>query len=160
MEHSIKLAIALYLAGVWWCYAQKIDTFEPLYQTQTVYSTSLDNLIITTGIWDPLRSGANYVIQYISGTRYSGQIDNFENASQITLTFVSGVINRFLGLLSLIALIYLIYHAFMVVIWSSTQTKINDHRKAIYTALIVIIWIWLSWMIVSAMFYLVTVITS
>lgn len=160
-KNLIKAFILGLISSTWYfCHAQIISTFEPLHQHETIYSTSLDHLMITTGISDPLRSGASYVIQYVSGARYSGQIDNFEEASEITLTFISSVINRFLGLLALVALIYLLYHAFMVLISYNSEEKISEHRSAIYTAAIVIIGIWLSWVVVSGMFYLVSIITG
>lgn len=153
------LVVLLTLIPSRW-YTQIISPFEPLHQYETVYSTSLDHVIITTGIGDPIRSGASYIIQYVSGAWYTGQLDTFEQASNITLTFVSTVINRFLWLLAFVALIYLLYHAFMVLVSYNNQEKINEHRQAIYTAAIVIIGIGLSWLVISAMFYIIAVITS
>lgn len=162
MKKNLVQALIFCIGCSIWCigHTQIISTFEPLHQHETIYSTSLDNLIITTGINDPLRSGASYIIQYVSGARYSGQIDSFENASQITLTFISYVINRFLGLLAFVALLYLIYHAFMVLISYNSEEKVSEHRSAIYISAIVIIGIWFSWLIISAMFYIVAIITE
>lgn len=160
-KNLVKTSFLILLTMIWWwCGAQIISTFEPLHQHETVYSTSLDHLMITKGIQDPLRSWADYIIQYVSGARYSGQIDSFEEASWITLTFVSTVINRFLWLLALIALVYLLYHAFMLLISYNNNEKISEHRSAIYTAFIVIVGIGLSWVVISGMFYLIAIITS
>lgn len=162
MKKSIVIyyIITSIVVSLQWWYAQKINTFEPMYQHETVYSTSLDHIIITSGIDDPIRSWASYVIQYISGTWYTGNIDTFEKSSYITLTFLSTIINRFLWLLAFIALLYLLYHAFMVLISHNNPEKISQHRQALYTALIVIVGIGLSWVIVSAMFYIIAIITS
>ncbi len=86
-------------------------------------------------------------------------ITNYDSWAFKTLKFIKNLLNYFLGFLGFITLIYLLYHWFLVVT-SSDENKHSEALKALKNWAIAIWWIWLSWIIVSAIFYLVNIIVS
>jgi hypothetical protein len=69
-------------------------------------------------------------------------------------------INYALWLLSLLALIYLIVHGFIIMTAMGDDTKVKKWLSGIKTAGIAIAGIALSWLLVTLIFYVIGLITS
>ncbi len=118
----------------------------------------------TQGINDPLRNGAYNVINAtpIGGTgEVSGvvgvnaQISSNANAQNQTMAIVKKIINYALGMVALIALVYLLYHGFLIVTAAGDDAQYKQGLKWVKFAAIAMIGIGASWMIVSAIFWLI-----
>lgn len=71
------------------------------------------------------------------------------------LTLIQIAINRILGMLSTVTLVYLIYNWFLVFSAWSDNKNVEKWKKGIRTAAIALAWIALSWLIISLMLWLI-----
>lgn len=85
-------------------------------------------------------------------------VDQVEDAELIDV--VKSFINWVLGILSLIALIIILYAGFKMVTANGDETKYKDGFKIIQQAAVWLAVIWLSWFIVSMIFWLIQESTS
>lgn len=146
------------LSGVFW-------NFE-LWNTSTILTTDI-NEVIDTNVWnstisDPLRQWAfqavssdewDYVIGWIVGN--DNEITEHETALNRTLWIIKNIINWALWMLSLVAIIYLLAHGFIIVTAAWDDAKYKKWLKGIKYAAIAIAWIWLSWFIISWIFRII-----
>ena len=70
----------------------------------------------------------------------------------VTLGFVANLLSYALGLLALIALIYLIYHGFLMVTAAGSDEQYNRGLKGIKYAAIALAGIGISWFLISFVF--------
>lgn len=118
----------------------------------------------TEGIDDPLRDGAYNITQTndpsspLDVVSSNDKIATHQNAQNKTLNIIKSIINYALGLVSLVALVYLIYHGFLIVTASGDDTQYKKGLKGIKFAAIALVGIGLSWLIVSLIFRLITLI--
>ena len=117
----------------------------------------------TENINDPLRDGAYNMINSqwssLSGVVWvNDQISSHQNAQSRVMDVIKKAINYALGLLSLVALVYLIYHGFLILTAAGDDTQYKKGIKGIQYAAIAIAGIGASWLIVSAIFRLITLI--
>lgn len=116
----------------------------------------------TEGIEDPLRDGAFNAIDPEHGpgalswvVGVGDKISSYENAQTKTLNVIKSIINYALGMLSLVALIYLIYHGFLIVTAAGDDTQYKKGMSGLKFAAIAIAGIGASWFIISAIFWLI-----
>lgn len=74
-----------------------------------------------------------------------------------TFKYIKNIVNYSLWFLWILALIYLMYHWFIIVT-TNEENKHQDAMKSIKTASIAIAWIWISWFIVSFIYYVVRIV--
>lgn len=126
----------------------------------TIYTTEQEQAITADGISNPIRDGAFFVVNSgdsgVWGIVSSNtEIQTHETAKLQTLNIVRNVINYALGLVSLIALVYLIYHGVLVLTAAGDETQYKKWLKGIQFAAIAIGGIGLSRIIVSAIFWII-----
>ncbi|HMS91654.1 MAG TPA: hypothetical protein PKC87_05515, partial [Candidatus Absconditabacterales bacterium] len=119
-------------------------------------------ILNTQNINDPLRDGAYNIINPVSGTgTLSGvlgvgdKISSHQNAQNKTMDVIKNMINYALGMLALIALVYLIYHGFLILTASGDDTQYKKGLSGIKYAAIAIAGIGASRLVVSAIFWLI-----
>ena len=143
-----------------------------LWSTSTILNTDVNEAINTdnwdwTTIWDPIREWA-YQIVHSNDWDYEiwwiinndEQIQEHNVALETTLDIIRNIINYALWLLSLVALIYLILHGFMMVTAAGDDERYKKWLAWIKYAAIAIGWIWLSWFVISFIFWIITNITA
>lgn len=81
---------------------------------------------------------------------------NYETSLWYVLKLIQVSINWALWMLSLIALIYMLYCGFLVFSSWTEDKNAQKGKKWITTAATALAWIWLSWLIVSAMIWFIT----
>ena len=77
-----------------------------------------------------------------------------------TLKLIQFFINWILGILSFVALMYMLYCWFLVFSSWSDDKNMQKGKKWISTAAIALAWIWLSWLIISAMIWFINGVTK
>jgi len=119
----------------------------------------------TESINDPLRDGAYNIVNPVSWTgALSGvvgvndKITSHQKAKNQTMDVIRSIINYALYFAAFIALVYLIYHGFLVLTAAGDDTQYKKGLSGIKYATIAIIWIGLSWLMVSAIFWLLALI--
>lgn len=118
--------------------------------------TNNDQTVVQTNdIVDPLRDGANNPGQWVEGLYYNGKIFSFMQAQNETLAFIQRMVNWSLSVVGLVALIYLLYHGFLMVTAAGDDAQFKKGAKAARTAVTAIIWIWLSALIVNFILYII-----
>jgi Type IV secretion system pilin len=130
-------------------HAQAYTYYEKLTQDdQTIVKTS--------DITDPIRQGAYNPGQNIKGLYNQGEITTFQQAKGDTMAFIQRLVNWFLGIIGLVALVYLMYHGFQMLTAAGDETKFKSGSKAIRAATIALLGIGFSALIVNTIFYLIS----
>lgn len=144
------------------CLAQ---TFE-IPGKPTIYNDTQTQYLDASNINDPIRDWAYTAIMNpgdssdpnknkIIGIQWiDNQITNHKTAETWTLKYIHNILNFALAWLSLVALIYLIYHGVIVLTAAGDDSRYKEGIKGIKYAAIAILGIGLSWIIVSAIFRL------
>ena len=83
------------------------------------------------------------------------KISNHQNAQTKTLDVVKNIINYALLMIGFVALVYLIYHGFLILTAAGDDTQYKKGLSGIKFAAIAIAGVGASWLIVSAIFRLI-----
>lgn len=129
--------------------------------TSTVYTRNeqdavkTDDICATDPASNPLRCGMSNVWGSVQGLYYSGPIRSVYEAQNQTLAYVHNILNRALSLLGIIALCYLLYYGFEIVIGAGDEAKVKKAWAGLRTATIAIVGIGVSWLLVSFIIYMI-----
>lgn len=140
-----------------------------LWQNETILNTDPENALSTydnnNPISDPIREWAykiidadptntisNNELQWIANP---GLISDHNTALSETMTIIKNIINYTLGIIWLVALIYLLYHWFLMVTAAWNDAQYKKGLKWLQTAIISLAWVWLSRFVVSFIFWLI-----
>lgn len=157
MKSFKKLCYITLIWFFWVCAAQLEIPWEA-----TIFNSDQDQYIDANDISNPIRDGAytaikspdqNNEIWWVQWA--NDKIEDFDSAKNKTFTIIKNLINYALGLLSLIALFYMIYHGIMILTAAGDDGKYKQGMKGIKFAAIALIGIWFSWIIVSSIFWLI-----
>ncbi len=159
MSAVIMIYSSLIVVG----YAQMIVPSSENY----IFNENEQQVINTEGIQDPLRDGAYQMIDpatwdgQLSGVVGVGdKISSHEVAKNKTMQVIKNIINYALWFLALIALVYLIYHGFLILTAAGNDTQYKKWLGGIKYAVIAIVGIGVSRLIVSLIFWLLNIIIS
>lgn len=122
-----------------------LDYFE----VDPIYSEEIEDAVNSNWIDDPLRNGTTNIWENTQGIAMNWEITNSEEAKEQTTNLISKVVNYFLALAWLVALIYLLYHWFLILTAAWDDAKYKKWMKWIQIAMIALAWIWFSRFIVS-----------
>lgn len=154
--------------GWWWLFWR---WWMSLWNDSNIYNQELWNAINTQYDWNdiswPLNDGAYRIVNWewgnwqLSWLVWTDQkIDDYEDALSKILKTIQNVVNYTLWILSLIALLYLVIHWFIILTASGDDSKVKKWLKWIKNAFLAIAWIWLSWIIISFILWLITTLTT
>lgn len=87
------------------------------------------------------------------------EITDHWTALNHTIHLIQVAINWLLWILATVALIYVLYCGFLIFTAGSDEAWVKKWTKWIKTAAIALAWIWLSWLIVSAILWLINNLT-
>ncbi len=109
---------------------------------------------------DALQPGTNQSImsRIASFFRVSGTAYNPDNAGSPAIEYVKRIVNLLLGLVSLIALVLIIF-AFYLIFFGKEDEAIKKAKKILTGVAIALAIMWLSWFIVSFFFNVFTTVT-
>lgn len=127
----------------------------------TILNQNLNWVVNTDLATDPLRDGAFVIIN--DGTNSvdnvigsnDPQIGTFGNAKNRVINILNTIINYTLGLLAMVALIYLMYHGILILTAAGDEERFNTWLAWIKYAAIALAGIGLSWFVISLIFYLI-----
>lgn len=88
------------------------------------------------------------------------QKGEYSNSLLYVTTLIQVLINWLLWIWSFVALVYLLYCGFLVLSSGTNDKNASKGKKWISTAAIALVWIWLSWLIISVMLWFINGITS
>ena len=117
----------------------------------------------------PIREGMYDIIHNPTGDPSSvGGVIDYNNteigthktALDATMALIQIVINYALAILAFIALVYLIYHGFLMVTASGDDKQFDKGKAGIKTASVALIGIGLSWLVVSLILWFITQLTD
>jgi len=160
MKKIMLAGIIMYTSLIVVWYAQMIVPDSQNY----ILTEQEDSVLVSDDINDPLRDGAYTIIQ--SGDSANAldvvsadeKITNYQNAQTKTINVIKSIINYALWMLGLVALVYLIYHGFLILTASGDDTQYKKGLKGIKFAAIAIAGIGASRIIVSGIFRLIALI--
>ncbi len=158
MKKLISAGIIIYASLIVVWYAQMVVPDSQNY----ILNENDQQVVNTTNINDPLRDGAYNIINpatwtgVLSGVVGVGdKISNHQNAQTKTLDVVKNIINYALLMIGFVALVYLIYHGFLILTAAGDDTQYKKGLSGIKFAAIAIAGVGASWLIVSAIFRLI-----
>lgn len=112
---------------------------------------------------NPLRDGTQKPVENVGGiisSTTTEKIDRYDDGQLRTLQLIKNIINYALWFLAFIAVIYVIYHWFQVVIAGDDEEKYKQALKSLKTWFLAIGGISLSWFVVTAIFYVISLVTN
>ena len=162
-RHKILIITAIFL-GSWaqTSYAQLEIPTQP-----TIYNSSQTQYIQADNMDNPLRAWAYAAIRNPGGDVkdpnstiinvqwINNEIQTHADAKAQTLKIINNFINYALAWLSTVALLYLMYHGFIILTAASDDSKYKEGMKGIKYAAIALIWIGFSWIFISVIFRVV-----
>lgn len=83
------------------------------------------------------------------------QPSNYDTALWRAMSLIQTTINRLLGMLAFFALIYMLYCWARIFSAWADDANVKKWKKWISTSAIALAWIWLSWLIISAMIWFI-----
>jgi len=156
MKKITKLAYIIILSVFWLCFAQL-----EIPQESTIYSNDQSQYIDDSNISNPIRDWAYNAIQSTDSkneiwwVRWLNQkIEDHTTAKTKTLQIIKNFVNYALWLLSLVALIYVIYHGIIIITAAGDDVKYKEWMKGVKFATMALVWIWMSWIIISSIFWI------
>jgi len=161
MKKFILAGIIMYasLLVVW--YAEMIVPSSENY----ILNENDQQVLNTEGITDPLRWGAYNIINpqtwtgALTGVLWVGaEILSHQVAQNQVMNVIKNIINYALWMLGLVALVYLIYHGFLILTASGDENQYKKGIAGIKFAAIALAGIGASWLIVSAIFWLIALV--
>jgi hypothetical protein len=120
-----------------------------------VNNNDINTVINQQNFWeDPLRQ---WVKDLGKSTEWivNPDINSSQEAQNYTLDFIRKIVNYFISILAFVALVVLIYGGVIALTASWDDNKFKQGLDLAKKALISIVWIWLSWLIVSFIFYII-----
>ncbi|HMT00721.1 MAG TPA: hypothetical protein PKD96_04160 [Candidatus Absconditabacterales bacterium] len=149
---NVVVFVALMLG---FSYAQPCPTSVVLGQvdkfTNCPYNVQ-DNILQADDLDNPLRQGTTAVGQGIDNLVFDQPITDSQIAQSQTLSFVRNIVNYFLGMVSFIALLYLIYHGYLMTTAAGDSGQFKKGQQGVQYAAIAIAGMALSWFVVSMIF--------
>ena len=140
-----------------------------IWSNESILNQDPDRALDVTTIDDPLRDGS-YIIVDSDGDVSDdneikwlvdvwGKIDSFKDgqntAEYHVMKIIKTTLNRALGMLGLVALVYLLYHGFLMVTASGDDAQFKKGLKWLKYAAIALAWIAVSWFVISFIFWLI-----
>ena len=135
-------------------------TMQPTFAARDLRDKLTDNdqeVLVTNDINDPFRDWANNPAEQVDNLYYNWQINTFLQAQNETLGFIQRMINWALSVLGVIALVYLLYHGFLMVTAAWDDAQYKKWAKAVRAAFIALVWIWLSALVVNFILYVLSI---
>lgn len=131
---------------------------------ENILNKDFQNVLEVQDIKDPLRDWAYGIIwadnadpdKKIDSIMETWKITQHKTAMDSTLWLVKKSINYLLSFIWLVALLYLIYHGFLMLTAAGDDAQYKKWLKSLKYAAIAILWIWISWLFVSLIFWLVS----
>lgn len=156
MKKFMLGAILLYTSMIVVWYAQMIVPDSENY----ILNENDQQVLNTQGIGDPLRDGAYNILESWTGSLswvvgVNDKISSHQNAQSKTMTLIKNIINYALWMLAFVALAYLIYHGFLILTAAGDDTQYKKWMQWVKYAAIAIAGIGASWILVSAIFWLI-----
>ena len=91
----------------------------------------------------------------LAGIIHVPQSNEYDTSLWYVLALIQIAINRLLWMLAFVALVYMLYNGFLVFTSGSDDKNASKGKKWISTAAIALAWIGLSWLIISAIIWLI-----
>lgn len=140
------------IISFWYC----LDTPGPSHMT-FVWDSSpvIDNqdIVDINEWWRTFTDKLEWILHF-------PQKDEYTTSLWYVTSLIQVLINWLLWILAFVALIYMLYCGFLVFSSWSDDKDASKGKKWIYTAAIALAWIWLSWLIISAMIWFITLISA
>jgi len=158
---------------IFWFMLRNDDAFAyyfTVWNTHTIRTNNewdaIDTNLWWNELWDPIREWAYNVINADTGGMVVEVVNNDHyigghlTALSNTLQIIRNIVNWALGMLALVALIYIIIQWFMILTAAGDDSKQKKWVAGIKRACLAIAWIGLSWFIVTFIFWIIRWIAS
>ena len=96
----------------------------------------------------------------LKGIIHIPQSNEYSTSLWYVIALIQIAINRLLWILAFVALVYMLYNWFLVLTSGSDSKNADKWKKWISTAAIALAWIGLSWLIISAILWIIGVIAN
>lgn len=108
----------------------------------------------------PIQDGASSFTKLLNWIVKAPTPWEYQTSLWYVLSLIKYAINRLLWVLSFVALVYMLYCWFLIFSSWSDDKNAQKGKKWITTAAIALAWLWLSWLIISAMIWIIKVVSK
>jgi len=108
---------------------------------------------------EPLRDGSFLLGGGVKNI-YNQELTDTETSREKTTRYIKWPINYFLGVVGLVALIYLIYHGILTVVSGSNEEQQKKWLAGVKFGAIAIIGLGVAWFLLSLIFWLINIVTE
>ena len=109
---------------------------------------------------DPIWMWSRSMGEKSSGILHIPDSTNYNTKLWYALALIQIIVNRALWILAFVALVYMIYNWFLIFSSGSDSKNMDKGKKWIKNAVVAIAWIWISWLIISAMIWFINMISA
>lgn len=159
-----KIWLLLAWLSVIFCigFSQWLRAPSPKYAATTTSdaTATVDGTTVKSGSINDWSQTISNQLHGIINTPNTDTEDDYTTSLWYVITLIQKAINRLLWILAFIALVYMLYNWFLVLTSWSESKNADKGKKWISTAAIALAWIWLSWLIVSAIIWIIGVISN
>ncbi len=164
---KVLISIGLMMNVIWLAQATGFDPdtwFFP--NNDTILTNDVEDVIepeVGQGDW--FNTGIDTIVgdcaagEGLQGI-YCEPIEDNATAWERLTDLIKAVLNYFLWIIGLVAMVYLLYHAFLTLTAGDDEERASEWFKGMKYAFIAIIGIWLSWFFVSAIFFILSTVTD
>lgn len=107
-----------------------------------------------------LRDGSYTLSDGVKGIYNDTKLEDTGTSREKTANYVKGLINYFLSLAGLVALLYLLYHGFLAVTAGTDEDQLKKGMQGVRYAGMAIIWVGVARFLVSGILWLTFIITE
>jgi len=165
--HRILWILWVSLGLTSFCVAANLNLKDIYSDDGTILTQDVDDVLsdeVSDVEWGWFAAGIDALVWCADGTGINGIIcDPIEDtgAARDTIAqLIQTIINYILALTGLVALIYLIYHGFLVLTAGDNEDRSKAGRKGVKYAFIAIAGIALSWFIIWFIFYIISLVSD
>jgi hypothetical protein len=137
--------LLIVLSTMFWYFSfAGLSTFDDDYNDK-VYTKDSSSIINESAIEDGIQWWMSASSQNLDNVNYSEEME----WQWWMETIISNIVNYILWIVWLVALIYFLYHGFLAVTAAGDDSKFKKWMWWVRSWAIILIWIWLSWIIVT-----------
>lgn len=158
MKYRLSLALLCGILVTNITSAQSISTQKDKF-TDPNYNKA-EKVLNTNDLTNPIRQGTTSLWSGVENIIFEQPIGTSQEATNQTLAFARNLINYALAMVSLVALVYMLYHGFLVFSAAGDNNQYKKGLTWVKYALYALLWMWISRFIISMIYRVLGIITN
>jgi len=152
----MKTILFLIVSYIWFCINTSFAQIQTLnVDDYKVYTKKANQVIDDSNLGkDPLRQWATDLATNTNGI-VNTPLEDSKEAQNQTLNYIKKIVDYVLSLLAVLVLLFMLYGWILMLTAWGDDNKYKSWFERVKIGAFVIFWIWLSWLLISFIFYIV-----